>query len=60
MKRGLTFAPGSLFLIETRMMSLLDEGDLARARAALRDIPPTIDRASLVAYVAKSQTSPGS
>jgi tetratricopeptide (TPR) repeat protein len=51
-KRGLTFAPGELTLIEERAGSLLGEGDLAGAQAALRDIPPTLDRAALAANLA--------
>jgi serine/threonine-protein kinase len=51
-ERGLTIAPADLGLTEDRAMSRLGEGDLAGARAGLRDIPPTLDRGTLVAYVA--------
>ncbi len=51
-ERGLTLAPADLTLTEYRAMSRLGEGDLAGARAALRDIPPTLDRATLAAYMA--------
>lgn len=33
-------------------MSRLGEGDLPGARASLRDVPPTLDRAALAAFVA--------
>jgi eukaryotic-like serine/threonine-protein kinase len=51
-ERGLTLAPADLALTEDRTLSRLGEGDLAGARAGLRDIPPTLDRATLAAYVA--------
>jgi eukaryotic-like serine/threonine-protein kinase len=51
-ERGLTLAPADLALTEIRALSWLGEGDLAGARAALREIPPTLDRATLAAYVA--------
>ncbi len=51
-ERGLTAAPANLFLIQFRAMSRLGEGDLARARVGLRDVPPTLDRATLAAYMA--------
>ncbi len=51
-ERGLVLAPGDLELTETRAMSRLGEGDLAGARAGLRDTPPTLDRASLTTFVA--------
>jgi len=51
-ERGLTVAPADLYLTEARAMSLLGQGDLAGARAGLRDVPPTLDRAALAAYVA--------
>jgi len=51
-ERGLTFAPADLALTEDRAMSRLGEGDLAGARAELQDIPPTLDRAALAAYMA--------
>jgi hypothetical protein len=51
-ERGLVLGPGDLELTETRAMSRLGEGDLAGARAVLRDTPPTLDRRALAAYVA--------
>ncbi len=51
-ERGATVAPANLLLIEYRAMSWLGEGDLAGARAGLRDIPPTLDRAALAAFMA--------
>jgi eukaryotic-like serine/threonine-protein kinase len=51
-ERGLTVAPADLILIEYRALSRLGEGDLAGARGGLRDIPPTLDRATLAAYAA--------
>ncbi len=53
-ERGLTFAPANLGLPERRAMSQLGEGNLTGARAALRDIPPTLDRTALPAFVASS------
>ncbi|MFI5250359.1 MAG: protein kinase [Gemmatimonadales bacterium] len=50
-ERGLAFAPADLNLIDVRAVSLLAEGDVAAARAAMRDVPPTLDRARLVVYV---------
>jgi eukaryotic-like serine/threonine-protein kinase len=49
-ERGLELAPGDLDQIEVRAMSRLGDGDVAGARAALRDVPTTLDRASLAAY----------
>lgn len=49
--RGLTFAPADLRLIRDRAATFLEEGDLAGARAALRDVPPTLDRATLAVAV---------
>jgi len=51
-ERGLTIEPADLALTQQRAMSRLGEGDLAGARAGLRDIPPTLDRATLAAFVA--------
>jgi tetratricopeptide (TPR) repeat protein len=51
-ERGLTLAPADLALTQYRAMTRLGEGDLEGARAGLRDIPPTLDRAALAAYVA--------
>jgi serine/threonine-protein kinase len=50
-ERGLSLAPGDLDMIELRAISRLGLGDLAGARGVLRDVPSTLDRASLVAYV---------
>ena len=49
--RGLTLAPADLELIDIRALSLLGEGDLPAARAALRNVPAALDRARLVVYV---------
>lgn|GEM_PF-901097 len=54
-ERGLTANPADLALTEDRAMSQLGEGDLAGARAVLRDIPPTLDRAALAAYMTTYQ-----
>jgi eukaryotic-like serine/threonine-protein kinase len=48
--RELAIAPADLALTEHRSMSQLGEGDLAAARAGLRDIPPTLDRAALAVF----------
>ena len=45
-------APGDLELTELRAMSRIGEGDLAGARAVLRDTPPTLDREALTTFVA--------
>jgi tetratricopeptide (TPR) repeat protein len=50
-ERGLDLAPDDLDLIESRALSWLGDGDLVNARGGLRDVPSTLDRASLVAYV---------
>ena len=50
-ERGLAFAPGDLNLIDIRAVSLLAEGDVTGARAALRNVPPALDRARLIVYV---------
>jgi serine/threonine-protein kinase len=50
-QRGLVLAPADLDMIEHLAMCHLGEGDLAGARGVLRDVPSTLDRASLVAYV---------
>ena len=50
-ERGLTVAPASLVLISYRAESWLNEGELANARTSLRDVPPTLDRATLAVYV---------
>ena len=51
-ERGLALAPANLSLHEYRVMTWLGEGNLSGARAALRDVPPTLDRAALAAYIA--------
>jgi eukaryotic-like serine/threonine-protein kinase len=53
-ERGLSVAPVDLDLTEERAMSLLGEGDLAGAQAGLRNVPPTLDRATLAAYIAQT------
>jgi hypothetical protein len=50
-ERGLAASAENLGLIEDRAMSYAGEGDLAGARASLRRVPGTVDRAALVAYV---------
>jgi eukaryotic-like serine/threonine-protein kinase len=50
-ERGLALAPGDLDMLEVRALSHLGEGDLAGAQSGLRDVPSTLDRAALVAYV---------
>ena len=50
-ERGLALSPGDLNLIDIRAVSLLAGGDVPAARAALRDVPPTLDRARLIVYV---------
>ncbi len=51
-ERGLTLAPADLALAEEHAMTLLGVGDLLGARAGLRDVPPTLDRAALGVYMA--------
>lgn len=51
--RGLTLAPANLQLVLNRAVSRLGTGDLAGARATLRDVPPAFDRGALAAYMAK-------
>jgi tetratricopeptide (TPR) repeat protein len=53
-ERGLTVAPANLALIYFRAQTWLGEGDLAGARAAMRDVPPTLARAALVGYVRRA------
>ena len=50
--RGLVFAPDSLDLIGTKVMTYLVRGDLAGARAALRSVPREVDPTALVSYMA--------
>jgi eukaryotic-like serine/threonine-protein kinase len=51
-EQGLVGSPENLALIDDRVMSYLGEGNLAAARLALRQLPTTIDRGMLLAYVA--------
>ena len=51
-ERGLATSGENLSLIEDRAMSYAGEGNLAGARASLRDVPATVDRAALAAYIA--------
>jgi TolB-like protein/Flp pilus assembly protein TadD len=51
--RALTIAPGSLNILEYRMMASLGEGDLAGARAVLDAGLKRVDPATLLAYVAQ-------
>jgi tetratricopeptide (TPR) repeat protein len=53
--RGLALAPASLVLIEYKAMTYLSEGDLAGARAALRDAPKDVEPTALVAFLATYQ-----
>jgi eukaryotic-like serine/threonine-protein kinase len=53
-EHGLTLGPADLPLIQQQAMSWLGEGDLAGARRTLRAVPPTLDRAALVSYLATS------
>jgi len=50
--RGLAVSPLSVDLLESKAMVFLAEGDLAGARAVLRDAPREVDATRLVAYVA--------
>ena len=50
-ERGLAVSAENLGLIEDRAMSYAGEGDLTGARASLRRVPGTLDRAALAAYV---------
>ena len=49
-ERGLAIAPADLALTEHHAMSQLGDGDIAAARAGLRDVPPTLDRAALAVF----------
>jgi tetratricopeptide (TPR) repeat protein len=50
--RGLALSPTNLFMIESRAMTFLGEGDLAGARAVLKAAPRQVEPTALVAYVA--------
>ncbi|MEO8880273.1 MAG: hypothetical protein ABI446_07715 [Gemmatimonadaceae bacterium] len=49
--RALTLKPTNLAAIDQRMMVALAQGDLVGARAVIRAVPPSVDSASLVAYL---------
>ena len=51
-ERVLTFRGDNVQFIQSRAMAFAGEGDLASARAALRQVPATVDRGALVSYVA--------
>jgi serine/threonine-protein kinase len=51
-ERGLSLAPRSLGLLETKVMLALAEADLAGAQAVLRAAASGLDRDALVAYMA--------
>jgi TolB-like protein/Flp pilus assembly protein TadD len=51
-RRGLSLEPGALFLISDEVAAYLGQGDLQGAREALRNVPPTLDRSALVAWIA--------
>ena len=51
-KRGLTFAPADLGLINAAVEAHLAQGDLTGARAVLRAVPREVDPATLVAFIA--------
>jgi tetratricopeptide (TPR) repeat protein len=51
-EHGLAVDPSILTLIQDRAISYLGEGKLREAQTSLRDVPPTLDRAALVAYMA--------
>jgi tetratricopeptide (TPR) repeat protein len=50
-ERGLAVSGEDLSLIEDRALSYAGQGDLAGARASLRAVPGTLDRAAVVANV---------
>ncbi|MEP7066873.1 MAG: protein kinase [Gemmatimonadota bacterium] len=49
---GLLLSPDNLTLLQDRAISYVGEGDLAGARASLRKIPGSVDRAALAAFIA--------
>jgi TolB-like protein len=51
-ERVLAFRGDNVQFIQSRAMAFAGEGDLASARAALRQVPATVDRGALVSYVA--------
>jgi len=50
--RGLEIDPASFRLWQLRLMTFLQQGDLAGARRAIAGVPRDIDQAALVAYLA--------
>ena len=50
--RALVFAPSNLALLNQKAMAAAGEGNLAGAQAALAAVPPEVDPAALVAWVA--------
>ncbi|HWZ58941.1 MAG TPA: protein kinase [Gemmatimonadaceae bacterium] len=52
LERALTLSPAAFAGIQERLLLSLLQGDLAGGRAFLRSVPPSIDRPSLVAYLA--------
>ena len=53
--RGLALAPANAVLIEYKAMTYLSEGDLAGARAVLKDVPREVEPTALVAVLANYQ-----
>jgi len=53
MQRALALSPTNLNAINVSLLPSLGEGDLAGARAMLRSIPASVDRNSLVAFIAE-------
>src|SRR5207302_7176194 len=50
--RGLTLAPQSLGILETKAIVFLAQGDVTGARSVLEAAPPEVDPKALVAYMA--------
>jgi len=50
--RGIALAPEDVYLIESKAMASLGEGDLAGARAVLNSAPKEVEPTALVAYLA--------
>ena len=51
-ERVLSFRGDNVQYIQARAMAFAGEGDLAGARAALRQVPGTVDRGALLSYIA--------
>jgi len=51
-EHGLSLSPDNIQLVQVRAMSYAGEGNLDGARAALRQVPATVDRGALTSYVA--------